>query len=214
MKEEAAAVLRSEVRDDDPVSLCFAEQCGFSIRCHYFDSTLDLTDFDGTPFLTMVAALEAEGFRFFPLAEMGDGAEVRRKLYEVNRQTGMDMPGWVGGCITFDQFVEQVCESDWYRPEGQIAAAYGDEYVGLAAVQILPAEKLAYNLMTGVLREYRDHKLAQALKLMAVRYARKCDMEKMRTDNDALNGPMLAVNNKFGYVREPGKYFLEARRDV
>lgn len=212
LDEHGATHLRSEVRDDDPVGLGFAERRGFSIRRHHFESALDLTTFDETPFAPLIPALEAEGFRFISLADMNDSTEARRKLYEVNRATGMEMPGWVGDWITFDQFVDQVCGSDWYRPEGQIAAGYGDEYVGLAAVQLIPEERMAYNLMTGVRSEYRGRKLAQALKLLAVRYARKYGMQTFRTDNDSLNAPMLAVNRKFGYVPEPGKYLLEAQR--
>lgn len=212
-EEHNVTRLSSEIRDDDPIALAFAGRRGFSVWRHHYESVLDLTSFDETPFAALIPALEAQGFRFLSLADMGDSTEARRKLYDVNRETGMEMPGWVGEWITFDDFVDQVCGSDWYRPEGQIAVACGDEYVGLAAVQLIPEEKLAYNLMTGVRATYRGRKLAHALKLLAVRYARAHGIEKIRTDNDSLNAPMLAVNRKFGYVSEPGKYYLENRRE-
>jgi GNAT superfamily N-acetyltransferase len=212
LKEQGAQSLRSEVRDDDELGLRFAEKYGFSIRRHMYESTLDLTAFDETPYAGLVPALEAEGYRFFSLADVGDTTEARRNLHQVNYQVVLDIPGFSGDWMTFDQFDAMICGSDWYRADGQFAVMYGDRWVGLAAVQLLPEMKTAYNLITGVIREHRGHKIAQALKYITVRYARQHGAEIMHTDNDSLNAPMLAVNQKFGYQPDPGKYFLERKR--
>lgn len=47
-----------------------------------------------------------------------------------------------------------------------------------------------------------------ALKIMAVRFARQHGARQVRTDNDSLNAPILAINLKMGYQPQPGNYFL------
>ena len=71
-----------------------------------------------------------------------------------------------------------------------------------------PERNSAYNAFTGVERDYRGRGLAQALKLLAVRFAQHYGAAYIRTNNDSQNAPMLAVNRKLGYRPEPGKYRL------
>lgn len=213
LREQGAVSLKSEVHDDDQLSMRFARRYGYDIDRHIFESELDLTTFDETPYAGLIPKLEAEGFRFVSLADLGDTTEARRALYQVNHDAVLDIPGFVGEWLTFDQFLELICGSDWFRPEGQFGVLDGDTWAGVAAMQLLDEKKLGYNLFTGVMRPYRGRKLALALKLVTIRYALEHGMQRMRTDNDSLNYPMLAVNRKLGYQPEPGKFFIRARMD-
>jgi GNAT superfamily N-acetyltransferase len=130
--------LRSEVRDDNPLALQFAEQRGFRIENHLFGSTLDLLAFDDRPYHSLLADLDAQGIRFCSLADFGDSPEARRKLYDVNRATSLDDPASSGTFMAFEDFLRWICGAEWYRPEGQLIAAEGDRWVGLAAVHLLP----------------------------------------------------------------------------
>jgi GNAT superfamily N-acetyltransferase len=65
-----------------------------------------------------------------------------------------------------------------------------------------------FNMMTGVDRRYRSRGIATALKLLAIRCARRYRAAYLRTNNDSLNAPMLAVNQKLGYISQPGWYRL------
>ncbi len=208
LQEQGAVQLKSEVRDDDPASLRFAQQKGFRIDRHHFASRLDLLAFDETPYAPSLARLEAVGMRFFSMADLQDSPAARRKLYELNRVTDLDIPGADGTFMSFDEFEQWVCGARWYCPAGQLIAADGEAWVGLSAVQLLPETQGAYNLMTGVLRSYRGRKIALALKLLAIRYARQHGARFISTDNDSLNVPMLAINQKLGYKPQPGKYSL------
>lgn len=100
----------------------------------------------------------------------------------------------------FERFV---CGADWYRPEGQIVATCGDKWIGLAAVSLLPKAKRAHDMMTGVVKEYRGRKIALALRLCAIGYARKNGARFIRTHNYSLDAPMLAINRRLGY--KPGQ---------
>lgn len=213
LRQQGAVSLKSEVHDDDELSMRFARRYGYDIDRHIFESELDLTSFNESPYAGLIPQLEAEGFRFVSLADLGDTTEARRGLYQVNYDAVLDIPGYVGEWLTFDQFEEMVCNSHWYRPDGQFGVLDSDTWAGIAAVQLLDDLKLAYNLFTGVMRPYRGRKLALALKLVTIRYALAHGMQRMRTDNDSLNGPMLAINRKLGYIPEPGKYFIRTRLD-
>ena len=211
LRAHHATNLRSEVRDDSPLSFQFAERRGFRIEHHLFESTLDLLAFDERRYYPLLADLEAQGIRFCALADFGDSSEARRKLYDVNRATSLDDPASSGTFMPFEDFERWICGAEWYRPEGQLIAAEGDQWVGLAAVHLLPEKHEAYNEMTGVLRSHRGRKIAQGLKLCAIRYARRQGARIMRTNNDSLNAPMLAINRKLGYQPQPGKYYLRCQ---
>lgn len=208
LRAQGAASLKSEVRDDCAESLEFAKRRGFSIDRHLFESILDLAAFDDTPYQALQPTLEAAGIRFLSLADFHDSPEARLKLYELNRVTGLDIPGSEDTFMPFSDFEQWICGADWYRPEGQLIAVDGETWVGLSAVRLLPDTQGAYNLMTGVIRPYRGRQIACALKLNAIRYARTHQAVHVRTHNDSLNAPMLAINRKLGYQPQPGKYIL------
>jgi GNAT superfamily N-acetyltransferase len=221
-----AAEFEAEVREGDPAPLAFAQHRGFELSRHIFESTLDLASFDESRFDGAVAATEGNGFRFFTLADAGDTLASRRTLYALNRSTAMDVPGRHTPFAPFDAFRAQVFDASWFRADAQIVAAHTSDpaqRVGMAALdyfekQVWDVESGAprtvrrmYHMMTGVEREYRGRGLATALKLLAVRCARRYGAAYLRTNNDSQNAPMLAVNRKLGFVPEPGKYLLVCR---
>ena len=206
-------LLETHVRETDAVSLKFAERRGFKVSHHGFESTLDLTDFDGHRFDGLLRRLHAEGFRFFSLAEAGVTDENKHKLYEVNRASALDNPGNDGEFPDFYAFSKNVFDASWFRADTQLLAAHEDHWAGLSAIGIYPADRHAYNAFTGVLREYRGRGLAQALKLQTILLAKKEGMRYIRTHNDSNNAPMLAINRKLGYEPQPGIYKLVCELD-
>ncbi|MFN8493321.1 MAG: GNAT family N-acetyltransferase [Caldilineaceae bacterium] len=208
LQAQGATHLTSEVRDDEPVSQGFAQRRGFTIDRHHFASVLDLTTFDETPYQSVIPTLQAAGIRFSSLADFQDSQEARRRLHELNTITDLDIPGWEGPGISFAEFEHWVCGSTWYRPEGQLIALDGDQWMGMCTIQLRPESQGAYNVHTSVLRSHRGRKIALALKLVAIRYARSHGVQTLHTNNDSFNAPMLAINRKLGYRPQPGKYML------
>ncbi len=200
--------LKGDVRDDRPDSLHFAEKRGFSIRRHLFESTIDLATFDERPFAGIIKSVEQTGIRFFSLADVGDTEEARRKLHAVNTAVVADIPGGDGRFPSFEEFNNLFNNASWFRTEGQIVAADGDEYIGLAAVAYFAETNSMTNNITGVMPAYRGRKIAQALKLWTIRYAKAFGAVNIRTSNDSENAPMLAINRKLGYEPQPGTYLL------
>lgn len=203
---QGATLLDSDVREEHPESLHFAERHGFIIDRHMFESVIDLRSFDESRFDGLSELVESSGIRFFSLAEAGNTPEAQRKLYEVNRATSLDDPASHGTFPDFDEFSLNVFQASWFRPEGQILAADGDRYVGLAAVGYIEEDNSMYNMMTGVIEPYRGRRIAQALKVSAIRFAKTYGADFIRTHNDSQNAPMLAINRKLGYEPRPGEY--------
>jgi DNA-binding transcriptional MerR regulator/GNAT superfamily N-acetyltransferase len=199
--------LTSDVNDHDAQSLVFAQRRGFAIDEHIVHYALDLAAFDEAPFLDDLRALEAQGIQFTSLAAFEDTPETRRKLYNLNISYVMDhanmAPPW-----TFAGFEEFVIGAPWFKPEGQLLAVDGDQWVGMAPVSVLPDEQTAHNLYTGVLPAYRGRKIATSLKVLGARYARQNGAQKLIAGNNLRNIPILAINRKMGYKPQPGKYTL------
>jgi GNAT superfamily N-acetyltransferase len=204
-----ATTLRSEVRDNDAPAFAFARAHGFVILRHVFESRLSLATFDERPFLPALDRAVADGIRFFSLAEVGDTQEARRRLWELERTVALDVPGGSESSIRpFEVWERQVTDPAHYLPAGQLVAAAGDTWVGMATLLREQTGDSMYHGITGVLPASRGRGLATALKLQAVRVARAHSMAWLRTHNDAENAPMLAVNRKLGYQPEPGLYRL------
>jgi len=205
-RAQSATRLECEIRDHEPAWLKFAQARGFAIDRHIFDSTLDLATFDESRFVDVIEAVQAQGIRFFTLADAGNTEANRRKLYELNKRNSLDIPGSEGTFPRFEDFQRFVFGASWFRADWQILSADGERWVGLAAVGYFAHTNSAWNMHTGVIKEYRGRQIALALKLLAIRYARACGAGSLRTDNDSQNAPILAINRKLGYQPEPGVF--------
>ena len=77
----------------------------------------------------------------------------------------------------------------------------------MAAVGLVPESHSAYNEYTGVLR-HTGAVNRHVAKVLAARYARQNGSTKTLTDSNMRNAPIVAINRKMGYKRQPGKYTL------
>jgi len=200
------------VRDDFPKCRSFADRNGFSEQRHSIGMTLDLSRFDDSPYDETISRLQAEGFQFTTMEALGNTEEVQRKLYALNDMTASETPGSEGihPWLDFADFQRSVCNSDWYKPAGQIVVMETTGiWVGLSAITRFEGADYAYNLHTGVDKRYRGRKLAQAVKVPALRFARDVlKVREVRTNHNSGNDPMIAIDRKFGYVQTPGLFTM------
>ena len=206
--------LRVSVRDDSPADRAFAERRGFHILRHQFMMGLNLDTFDDQPYEAIIARLEGEGFQFTSMGALGNTEEAQRKLYALNDSTSASTPGTGGehSWESFEDFQKSVCQSDWYKPDGQIVVIDTTigEWAAMSAITRLEGNDYAYNLFTGVDERYRGRKLGQAVKVTALRFARQTlGAHQVRTHHNIKNLPMIAIDNKLGYVPMPGTYLME-----
>ena len=139
---------------------------------------------------------------------------MQRKLFILNDSTSITDPGSDGEhpWATFEDFQERVCRSDWYKPGGQMVVidTANGAWAAMSAITRFEGADYAYNLFTGVDMPYRGRKLAQAVKVLALHYARDVlEVHSVRTHHMAKNLPMIAIDRKLGYTLLPGTYLME-----
>ena len=201
----------SNVRDDRPEWLAWAERRGYRVTNQYFKSELDLRSYDPAPFRPAVDRARAAGYRFFTLADVEEEAG-KRRLYAVDMEAAIDEPGiettkWPP--ITYPEYCAQMFQPPLYDPRAVVVAARGDDWAGFTGLHFRPQSGSAWVSFTGVLRPHRGQGLAQALKVLSAEYALAQGWTKIGTSNNARNPAMLAVNRKLGFVQMPGMYVVE-----
>lgn len=209
-----ATRLRTSVRDDSPTDRAFAERRGFQMLRHHFMMGLNLDTFDDQPYDAIIARLQGEGFQFTSMAALGNTEEAQRKLYALNDSTSASTLGAEGehAWESFEDFQKSVCGADWYKPDGQIVVidTLSGDWAAMSAITRLEGNDYAYNLFTGVEQRYRGRKLGQAVKVTALRFARQVlGAHQVRTHHNMQNLPMIAIDNKLGYVPMPGTFLME-----
>ena len=148
------------------------------------------------------------------MEELGNTEEAQRKLFALNNMTGMETPGAEGMqfWLDFKDFQKKVCQASWYKPAGQMVVidTVTGNWAAMSAITRFEGADFAYNLHTGVDKRYRGRKLAQTAKALTLRYARQeLGVNLVRTNNNSINHPMIAVNRKLGYLPTQGSYTMK-----
>lgn len=207
VEREQAHKLDSMMRDDDEVSLEYARRRGFELDRHMYSSRLAVADFDEHELDGLIESVEQQGIRLFTMQDVGNTGEAKQKLYELNKYIDSRIPGQ-RLFPSFDEFNSMVFESDWYDPETQIVAADGDNWIGMTAAGLFAPDTLTMT-MTGVHENYGGKGIGTALKLMLVRHARQAGVAYVMAGNDSHNKPMLRVNQKLGFKKLRGTYYVQ-----
>lgn len=206
-REQGATLLETDVRDNEPESISFAEHRGFGRTSHLFESLLDLATFDPARFS---GAVEATGLRFCTMADLPDLAEAEQQLYAIYAATIPDQPGYDAAHFPdFAAWRQRVLGASSLRLDCIWVAIDGGRFVGLTKTGWKAPTRTMYTDFTGVHPEYRGRGIALALKLLSVETARRYGALYMRTNNSEKNAPMLAVNRKMGYQDQPGVFFMQ-----
>jgi L-amino acid N-acyltransferase YncA/RimJ/RimL family protein N-acetyltransferase len=205
--------LRVRVRDNSEYSIRFARQRGFVQKVHSIEMMLDLNTWDDQKYEPLLATLRGHGFHFTNMADLGDTQASRRKLYALNNGAAATDPGSVGipPWSSFEEFERDVCNASWYHPDEQIVAidTHTGEWASMSAITVFTGSDHAYNLFTGTDIHYRERKLAQAVKTIALRKARTFGVGVVRTSHSSENAAMIAIDTKLGYIRTPGMLVME-----
>lgn len=76
-------------------------------------------------------------------------------------------------------------------------------YAGLSVLYKAAAGDWLTQGLTGVRRSFRGRGVATALKLKTIAYARAYGAREIRTWNEINNAPIVAINEKLGFIRPP-----------
>ena len=206
LTERRAHWARNGVKESNVDAVAFAKRIGAIELKRDWESRLDVASFDPTPFANAPARAAAAGIRMTTLAgEMKADPEAVRKAYALHAVARIDVPTLDPATPSpYERFESEVLRGPGSLPEAYFIAARDDRYVGESVLGTEGADPtIIHQQLTGVLRDERGRGIAMALKLRAVEYARAKGFLQIRTWNDSLNRPMLAINEALGFAREP-----------
>jgi RimJ/RimL family protein N-acetyltransferase/ribosomal protein S18 acetylase RimI-like enzyme len=122
-------------------------------------------------------------------------------LYRLDMAAGNDSPGEDAPReLSFQEWRCELLEHPDLTHEGSLVVTAGDEPVAYCALSIDQESRRGRNEGTGTARAHRGHGLATLAKLAQLRWAAEQEIERIITDNDDGNAPMLAVNRRLGYT--------------
>ena len=187
--------LRVQVRENDRDSVAFATKRGFVTTKKDFVSDLDVAAFDWSEpcaDVEIVALTES------------DSPDFRRAWHEAFSEIRLDTPRSAPASpISFDFFDEHVAGDAELIREATLFALDKGQIVGFTGAFRSAEDGVADQWLTGVQRSHRVQGVALALKVACVRALQVLGFQRLQTDNDTTNAPMLAVNEKLGFVRRP-----------
>jgi GNAT superfamily N-acetyltransferase len=189
--------LMGPVKETDDVTLAWARRRGFVEIGRNSLLALDLTR-ASRPALDPPAGIEITSW-----AERPDAAE---GMYAVAREAYPDVPGEEDAEVaSFDEWLAMDMQGAGDRPEATFVALAGGEVVAYAKLSLsLARPTVAMHDMTGVRRDWRGRGIARALKAAEIAWALDNGYERLETQNEERNEPIRRLNERYGYVIEPG----------
>lgn len=153
------------------------------------------------------ARMAAQHVRLLTLADDED-PDRYRQLYELDEEGELDVPSTVPHVAqSFDAFMKWF-DDPGLHPERLWIAREGGRIVGLSVLSYPPIRGHVSTDWTTTLRSVRGRGIARALKLETVLQAIELGIQRVRTDNDSENAPILHLNEQMGYSRIPGSVSL------
>lgn len=198
-------LLRTDTREDMAYSLNFLHKRGFVEEGREWESRLNPAGFDHTPYTTLEDNLTANGITIKTLTTLKQtDPDYVRKIYDVDWATSQDIPS--PEPLTkpdFATFCKKMFDDPNALSDAVWVALDGSDYVGITSLWKISDPTQLEVGFTGVVRAYRRRGIALTLKLRSVAYAQAHGNPSIKTWNDSLNDPMLAINNRLGFVRQP-----------
>ena len=189
--------LMGSVKENDDASLSWADRRGFVEVGRNSLLALALTAIDSP------AVEPPGGIEIVSWAERPDTAA---GMYEVACEAYPDVPGEEDAEVApFEEWLAMDLQGAGDRPEATFVALAGDEVVAYAKLSLsLARPTVAMHDMTGVKRAWRGRGIAGALKSAEIAWAKENGYERLETQNEERNEPIRRLNQRHGYVVEPG----------
>ncbi len=206
LRGHGAQQARILAREDHPVAPGFLARRGFTADKRYFTSALDVQAFDDFPYRDLPGRLAAQSVRLRSLAELRAAGtpDLEARLHDLMSAVRVDVPRADPVTpLSFQVFADAVLGDPGLLPEAYLVAEAGGEWIGQTVLFRSGASPELFTGLTGVTREWRGRGVATALKVAAIDVARGLGAPTIRTENASDNAPMLRVNDRLGFVRDP-----------
>jgi GNAT superfamily N-acetyltransferase len=189
--------LEGPVSEDDEGSLVWAANHGYHEVGRNSRLVLDLTSAE------IADPAPPDGIEIVTWA---DRPELAQGLWEVAREATPDIPGGEEDDIgTLDEWLARDMQAASDDPRAVFVALENGEVVGFAKLSLSPeSPERAFHDLTGVKRAHRGRGVAAALKRTQIAWAKANGYTSLQTSNEVRNEPIRRLNERHGYVLEPG----------
>ena len=195
--ERDCTELEGPVAEDDEGSLAWVAHHGYHEVGRNSRLVLDLTEAE-IPEPAPPPGIE--------IVTWADHPELAPGMWEVAREATADIPGEDDHDIgTLEEWLARDMQGDSDDPQAVFVALEQGEVVGYAKLSLSPEEpERAFHDLTGVRRSHRGRGIAAALKRTQIAWASANGYTSLQTANEARNEPIRRLNERHGYVLEPG----------
>ena len=201
-----AIKLFASVREDEARALRFLTERGFAVEQRERESAVALAEAHLNGLEEALRRVQEKGYELTTFAEFA-APDKAIQYYELHRETGQDVPR-----PPDEEFMFPTLERYWERtyddpnqdPSLWFVAVKDGELAALSELNPTAAQPEVLNTgFTATARAHRRQGLALALKLMALTEAKKRGYRRVKTGNDSINAPMIAINDALGFAEEP-----------
>ncbi|MBA2460862.1 MAG: GNAT family N-acetyltransferase [Actinobacteria bacterium] len=189
--------LEGPVSEDDRSSLDWVGRRGYTETGRNSRLVLDLQAIDA-PETNAPAGIEIVTWAARP--------ELAQDMYEVGRVAVRDIPGEEEDDIgTLEEWLARDMQAASDDPRAVFVAVADGEVAGYAKLSLSPdTPERAYHDLTCVRRSSRGQGIAGALKRTQIAWAKANGYTSLQTSNEVRNEPIRRLNERHGYVLEPG----------
>lgn len=206
------SALRAFANERYPWQIAFWKERGFIEGMRDGSAILDLNTFDFSRFPDIDGVVRLQGITIRTIKELEVDPERNIRLCALQNALLADVPpAGERTPMDLDTFLRVRLGRPDVLPDGHFVALAPDgQYIGTATINqhaSRDSQVLATGL-TGVLPEWRRRGIAIALKFCGIRFAREKGAVRLTTYNASHNEPILALNARLGFVREPWRLHL------
>lgn len=211
-RDPAPVKFKSHMREDKVAQVAFLRRQGFEQTLYEPDSKLDVQAFDFAPYAGVVEKVIESGIDIATIAELQKRDDNwMQKVYDLENIIEQDIPDTDAPTPQPLEEYAKRFERPHIRTDAWFIALDGDDYVGMSTLWPQPVLKEQLGVgITGVLRSHRRRRIALALKLKTIEFAKNYGGKSIETGNEE-NNPMYALNMKLGFKPIPGWLTLEKK---
>ena len=209
MQPHRPAKLSTWVREDRPATLRFATSREFVEVAREQDMELDLGALNLSQREQSFATARAAGYELKTFADViaQVGADAAwQKYHALDMDANRDVPLPPGESMavpTLERYRERAEGNPEFDASLWLVADRGGELAALSQLYRSPVPGRFDTGFTGVARAHRGHRLAWALKYLALEEAIRRGATHVRTTNNETNLPMRNINTGLGFVPIP-----------